>query len=268
MDTISSPANTPLGQALSAAAAKGDKSAAKHLQNLNIYIEANDVNTLDMLKDSYLDGPQTKVKESHIVSTPTLRHQIATAYTIDPEKPVTIRKPNKFDPKTGLGGYVSPHAVADTESQKRNITYQLIKNLDASRAEPLRFDDDSRLEISPRMAMNALRTLEMMKAPQRHDAIKAMMKSADAFRSFMDAEAVSEAKYHGKTVKLGKPIRTNTGEGGKFKVYVRDPKTGQGLSAAGLVQGYGHAGWMAALLTLLSVAWVTRVHMNRVTPPA
>jgi hypothetical protein len=39
-------------------------------------------------------------------------------------------------------------------------------------------------------------------------------------------ETVQEAKYHGKTVKLGKPIRTNTGEGGKFKVYVRDPKTG------------------------------------------
>jgi len=37
---------------------------------------------------------------------------------------------------------------------------------------------------------------------------------------------MEEAKYHGKTVKLGKPIRTNTGEGGKFKVYVRDPKTG------------------------------------------
>jgi hypothetical protein len=39
-------------------------------------------------------------------------------------------------------------------------------------------------------------------------------------------ETVQEAKYHGKTVKLGKPIRTNTGEGGKFKVYVKDPKTG------------------------------------------
>ena len=37
---------------------------------------------------------------------------------------------------------------------------------------------------------------------------------------------IKEAEYHGKTVKLGKPIRTNTGEGGKFKVYVRDPKTG------------------------------------------
>ena len=35
-----------------------------------------------------------------------------------------------------------------------------------------------------------------------------------------------EAKYQGKTVKLGKPIRTGTDEPGKFKVYVKDPKTG------------------------------------------
>jgi len=35
-----------------------------------------------------------------------------------------------------------------------------------------------------------------------------------------------EAKYKGKTVKLGKPIRTGTDEPGKFKVYVKDPKTG------------------------------------------
>ena len=33
-------------------------------------------------------------------------------------------------------------------------------------------------------------------------------------------------KYKGKTVKLGKPIRTGTDEPGKFKVYVKDPKTG------------------------------------------
>ena len=37
---------------------------------------------------------------------------------------------------------------------------------------------------------------------------------------------VAEAKYQGKTVKLNKPIRTGTDEPGKFKVYVKDPKTG------------------------------------------
>ena len=54
--------DTPLGQALAAAAAKGDQTAAKELQNLDTYIEANDVNKIDALKDSYLS--QTPVKEA------------------------------------------------------------------------------------------------------------------------------------------------------------------------------------------------------------
>lgn len=39
------------------------------------------------------------------------------------------------------------------------------------------------------------------------------------------ARAWFEAKYQGRTVTLNKPIRTGTGEKGKFKVYVKDPKT-------------------------------------------
>ncbi len=34
---------------------------------------------------------------------------------------------------------------------------------------------------------------------------------------------IEEAKYHGRTVSLGKPMR---GDVKKFKVFVRDPKTG------------------------------------------
>jgi len=37
---------------------------------------------------------------------------------------------------------------------------------------------------------------------------------------------ITEAEYRGRKVKLNKPIRTGTGEKGKFKVYVKDPKTG------------------------------------------
>jgi hypothetical protein len=39
------------------------------------------------------------------------------------------------------------------------------------------------------------------------------------------ARAWFEAKYQGRTVPLNKPMRTGTGEKGKFKVYVKDPKT-------------------------------------------
>ncbi len=35
-----------------------------------------------------------------------------------------------------------------------------------------------------------------------------------------------EAEYQGRKVKLGKPQRTGKDESGKFKVYVKDPKTG------------------------------------------
>jgi len=39
-------------------------------------------------------------------------------------------------------------------------------------------------------------------------------------------EEINEAEYQGKSVPLNKPIRTSPSEGGKFKVYVKDPKTG------------------------------------------
>ena len=37
-------------------------------------------------------------------------------------------------------------------------------------------------------------------------------------------ETLEEAKYHGRTVSLGKPMR---GDVKKFKVYVKNPKTGK-----------------------------------------
>lgn len=47
--------DTPLGRAMTAAAAKGDQNAANELRNLDTYIEAGDWNKLEMLKDTYLD---------------------------------------------------------------------------------------------------------------------------------------------------------------------------------------------------------------------
>ena len=42
----------------------------------------------------------------------------------------------------------------------------------------------------------------------------------------IDESDTFEAEYQGRTVKLNKPQRTGTDEPGKFKVYVKDPKTG------------------------------------------
>lgn len=42
----------------------------------------------------------------------------------------------------------------------------------------------------------------------------------------LDQESINEAEYKGKKVKLNKPMR-NTGSGKKYKVYVKNPKTGK-----------------------------------------
>ena len=39
----------------------------------------------------------------------------------------------------------------------------------------------------------------------------------------MNSGVLAEAEYQGRTVKLGKPMR---GDSKKFKVFVKDPKTG------------------------------------------
>ena len=45
--------------------------------------------------------------------TPTSRFRTASAFTQDTEKAATKYKPNKYDPLTGLGGYISSHAQSN-----------------------------------------------------------------------------------------------------------------------------------------------------------
>jgi hypothetical protein len=52
-----------------------------------------------------------------------------------------------------------------------------------------------------------------------------LTKSASSGDKLND-DKLDEAEYKGKSVPLSKPIRTSPSEGGKFKVYVKDPKTG------------------------------------------
>jgi hypothetical protein len=68
----------------------------------------------------------------------------------------------------------------------------------------------------------AMVTIMVMGGAHRRKQLAKDPQIAQIFQYF----GIQEAKYHGREVKLGKPIRTNTGSGGKFKVYVRDPKTG------------------------------------------
>jgi len=64
------------------------------------------------------------------------------------------------------------------------------------------------------------------KIKKDYQALEAGMKGADNIRAQVSsarAESVEEAEYQGRKVSLGKPTR---GDVKKFKVYVRDPKTG------------------------------------------
>lgn len=69
MSNTKSGKDTPLGKAMTAAAAKGDQNAAKELRNLDMYIEAGDWDKLEMLKDTYLDvgtgSPAIKEETTH-----------------------------------------------------------------------------------------------------------------------------------------------------------------------------------------------------------
>ena len=57
------------------------------------------------------------------------------------------------------------------------------------------------------------------------------------FGFYEDVEALEEAEYRGRKVKLNKPMR---GDVKKFKVYVKDPKTGNVKKV-----NFGHGGTSA-----------------------
>jgi len=228
-----------------------------------------------------------------LANTPTIRHKIATQFTHDSERAATKYKPNKYDPVTGLGGYISSHAQSN-EKLNNNIVNQIKRNLDTAIGKPLEFENGDTLEINPMIAKKALAKIENMKPQPRHEAIKSIMQSKANFvrfmgesvvegevismqnnhqtlkrlakmwwhgdegkhaqavkilsnmgwdiaeddddivlnkdgkevRFFMDdlyESLVAEAEYHGRKVALGKPMR---GDVKKFKVFVKDPKTG------------------------------------------
>ena len=56
---------------------------------------------------------------------------------------------------------------------------------------------------------------------------------------------IEEAEYKGKTVKLNDPIRTSENPKKKFKVYVKDPKTGNIKKV-----NFGHGGTSAKRPTM------------------
>lgn len=127
------------------------------------------------------------------ISTPTMRARTASKFGHDPDRAATMYKPNKYDPKTGLGGYIAPRG--DTTDQS-NIILQLRKNLDTAKAEPIEFKDGSTLSIRPSIARTALAKIDAMRPVEKHETIKNLMTSKDAFIGFVKGQ--SEGKDEGQ----------------------------------------------------------------------
>jgi hypothetical protein len=121
------------------------------------------------------------------VSTATTRAQAASRFSHDPDRAAVMYKANKYDPETGLGGYVANRAAGDDASDT-NITMQLNRSLDSAKQSELRFADGSTLGIRPSIARQALAKLEGMRSAERHEAIKNIMQSKDAFVGFMKGQ--------------------------------------------------------------------------------
>ena len=127
------------------------------------------------------------------ISTPTMRARTASRFGHDPDRAATVYKANKYDPKTGLGGYVAPRG--DT-TDKSNILLQLKSNLDTATGKPLTFQDGSTLAIKPSIARAAIAKIEGMRPVEKHETIKKLMTSKDAFVGFVKGQ--SESKEEGQ----------------------------------------------------------------------
>ena len=142
------------------------------------------------------------------VSNPQAK--IASRFAHDPDRAAVNYKPNKYDPETGLGGYVANRA---STNEKSNIMLQLNANLDSAYSKPIRFDDGSQVKIGPNIARKALNKLNSMRPVQRHEAVKSIVASKDAFVSFVKdssegmAEGGTGPKFTGyyKGTDKGKP---------------------------------------------------------------
>lgn len=146
-------------------------------------------------KSGKYDKDGKRIREANYqgwVSNPSAR--IASNFMHDPDRAATIYKPNKFNPETGLGGYVANRASAREDT---NIMVQLNANLDSAYSTPLRFDDGSSLKIGPKTARKALDKLDAMRPVQRHDAVKDIVASKDAFVAFVRNDGVAEGDKTG-----------------------------------------------------------------------
>jgi hypothetical protein len=160
-------------------------------EGLEGWVQAKITKAADYLNSvcQYLEGKQLQeMTEARgglgVPSTPTSRQEFANRFDYDSDYQATKYKPNKYDPETGLGGYVAPHVY--NKRDESNIMIQLQKNINSNRASPLEFKDGSTLIIRPSTAIAALNKIASMKAAEKHETVKNLALSKNNFISFLN----------------------------------------------------------------------------------
>ena len=193
------------------------KTAKDSLSALRIGIRMYDKRHGDKMEEANYKG---------WVSNP--QANLASRFAHDPDRAATVYKANKYDPKTGLGGYIAPRGATLDDP---NIQMQLYRNLDSTKSKPLKFKDGSILVINPKMARQALSKIESMRPVDKHEAVKSIMGSKDAFIAFVKQQGVKEGEtgpkftgyWKGKNkVKPGNKMGSSNLEESKDKTLKED----------------------------------------------
>ena len=155
--------------------------AADYLNSVCQYLEGKQ---LQEMTGGVIAGGGVGEGRGYSPSTATSRYKFADKFDYDSDYQATKYKPNKYDPETGLGGYVAPHVYNIRDES--NIMIQLQKNINSNRASPLEFKDGSTLEIGPSAAIAALNRIASMKAAEKHETVKNLALSKNNFISFLN----------------------------------------------------------------------------------
>mgnify|MGYP001365720491 FL=1 len=104
--------------------------------------------------------------------------------------------------------------VADVVKDQRGKEFKFDKDSKKFKA----VDDGEEADVKTKLGKDLMRL--------RRNAMKRTSPSYPKNKKMMDAVDIDEAEYNGKKVKLNKPMRSSGG-GKKYKVYVKNPKTGR-----------------------------------------
>lgn len=233
LDTAA-PERTPLGNAMSYAASTGDKYAAKELRMLRNYIEAGDWDKIKQLNDTYLN---VKYDDSYLAANPQVDFGQNWANNTLTGRAVK----NAVDENDGANVINKTFSAMADSISTSTVRRAGIMSMQGRYAEAEGAMRQHLAKMSPDIAkkvQDSIRNIKPVTINGKVADTSALEKSKQHTdwldKTFIpwvlkitsvneEHSEITEAKYQGREVKLGKPMR---GDVKKYKVYVKDPKTG------------------------------------------